>query len=175
MNALREVASLGVDPETLLQFFVDFARFEYALKAAGFFRARAVHRRRRRKAVEYPDAEADWGRFTESIRVAFRSDADSRLSGACGYLFENPPYREVIADGGLVWETRPPREDQAEVDRALCYVRWVRNNLFHGGKFSPAHGGPGRNAALIEQSLVVLGACLALSPDVRRAYESAAL
>jgi hypothetical protein len=172
VNAGREGTSLGVDPDLLLRFFVAFARFEYALKAAGFFRARPVGRNR---AAEYADAEPDWRRFTESIRSAFRSDACATLLSACHYLFENPPYREVVADGNLMWETRPLRNDQPEVDRAMCYLRWVRNNLFHGGKFSPAHGGPGRNAALIEHSLVILGACLALSPDVSREYDRAAL
>jgi hypothetical protein len=109
VNARHEVTGLGVDPEILLRFFVTFARFEYALKAAGFFRARPV---RRSRAAEYADAGPDWRRFTESIRNAFRSDACANLLSACHYLFENPPYREVIAAGNLVWETRPLRDDR---------------------------------------------------------------
>ncbi len=175
MGSYRAVAGLGVDREQLLDFFLTFARFEYALKAAGFFRPRTRRRTGSAGPQEYPDAEPDWPRFARSIRSAFRSDANPQLSVACRYLFDYPPYREVVAGADLRWETRAPHDDQSEVDRVLLYVRWVRNNLFHGGKFSPAHGGPTRNVALISHSLVILSACLALSPNVKGAYESAAL
>ena len=175
MDSYREVAGLGVDREQLLDFFLTFARFEYALKAAGFFRARTGRQTRSAGPQEYPDAEPDWPRFAQSIRGAFRSDANPELSAACWYLFDYPPYREVVAGNGLMWETRAPHDDESEAARVLLYVRWVRNNLFHGGKFSPAHGGPSRNVALISHSLVVLRACLALSPDVMGKYESAVL
>lgn len=171
----REVAILGGDREQLLDFFLTFARFEYALKAAGLFRPRTRRRTRSQRPEEYPDAEPDWPRFAQSIRHAFQSDATPELSVACRYLFDYPPYREVVADDHLMWETRALPDDQPELDRLLLYVRWVRNNLFHGGKFSPVHGGLGRNITLINHSLVILRACLDLSPDVREPYESAAL
>jgi len=65
MDANREVAYLGVDQGELLDFFLTFARFEYALKAAGFFRPRTQHRTRPDEPEEYPDAEPDWSHFQE--------------------------------------------------------------------------------------------------------------
>lgn len=166
---------LGVDRDRLLDFFLTFACFEYALKAAGFFRSRRQRRGNPDRPNEYPDAEPDWPRLQMSLRRSFRSDASPELQAACEYLLQSPPHREVVAGDRLVWETRAPSNEQPEVDRILLCVRWVRNNLFHGGKLSPVHGGPSRNAALIDHSLVVLRACLTLSAQVRGAYESVPL
>lgn len=169
--------ALGVDRDRLLDFFLTFALFEYALKAAEFFRPRGRRRGQGKpdRPEEYPDAEPDWPKFQKSLRKTFRSDASPELQAACDYLLQEPPHREVVVGDRLEWETRAPSHKLPEVDRVLRCVRWVRNNLFHGGKFSPVHGGPSRNVALIGHSLVVLRACLTLSAPVRDAYESAAL
>ncbi len=171
----REAARLGVDGEELLDFFLTFARFEFALKTTGFFRPRPQRRRRRSGADEYPDAEPDWNAFATSIEDSFRPDADPDLRAACEYVLQYPPHREVVADGKLMWETRGPSEGLPEIKRLLQAVRWVRNNLFHGAKFSPVHGDAGRNRKLITSSLVILRGCLAVSSKVRREYEDAAL
>lgn len=175
VDVYSQLTGLGVDPNRLLEFFYTFARFEYALKAARFFRSRARRQRHPMKPEDYPDAEPDWPRFAKSLRNTFRSDTSPELRAACEYLLHNPPHREVVAGDGLVWETRAPSDDLPEVDKVLLSVRWVRNNLFHGAKFSPVHGSPGRNVALIDHSLVVLRACLTLSAHVKDAYDSSAL
>ena len=67
-------------------------------------------------------------------------------------------------------------EQLSEIERLLNYVRRVRNNLFHGGKFtSLSVSDLGRNASLIEDSLVILKECLRLSGTVRAEYEAAIL
>lgn len=171
----EEAARLGVDGEELLNFFLTFARFEFALKATGFFRPRSRRRRRQTEADEYPDAEPDWNAFATSIEDSFRPDNDANLRKACEYVLQFPPHREVVANGKLMWETRGPSEGLPEIKRLLLAVRWVRNNLFHGAKFSPVHGDAERNARLLTSSLIVLRGCLAASSKVGREYQDAAL
>jgi hypothetical protein len=47
-------------------------------------------------------------------------------------------------------------------------VRAVRNNLFHGGKFSDGYvADPSRDRELLGHAMVILGACLDLDKKVR--------
>jgi hypothetical protein len=171
----KVAAQLGVDGEELLDFFLTFSRFEFALKTTGFFRPRHQRRRQRNEPDEYPDAEPDWNAFATSIEGSFRPDADPDLETACTYILQHPPDREVVANSNLMWETRGPAEGLPEITRLLLAVRWVRNNLFHGAKFSPVHGDAERNRKLIKSSLVILKGCLAVSSKVREEYKDAAL
>lgn len=160
-----------VDRNLVLRFFVTFARFEFALKNSGFFKPR------RAPADEFPDAQSDWEAFASSIRDTFAPGHNQPLSEACDYLLRlNGPWREVVAGDKVMWDTTPPPENLPEVNRVLLCVRRVRNNLFHGAKFTTIPvGDAARNALLLERSLVVLEECLRLSPQVRTQYEDAAL
>ena len=51
-----------VSKELLLEFFLTFSRFEYALKATGYYKRRPV------KPPDWPKAEPDWDRFAASLR-----------------------------------------------------------------------------------------------------------
>jgi len=55
-------------------------------------------------------------------------------------------------------------------DLVLQYVRRVRNNLFHGGKFNGRWFEPERSAELLIHCLTILNACLEVSPEVGEAY-----
>ena len=62
-----------VNRELLLDFFLTFSRFEYALKNSGFFV----------KHSEQPDgpppAEADWDTFAPSLRTVFDPSKSGEL------------------------------------------------------------------------------------------------
>lgn len=166
VNVYSQLKRQGVNPDRLLEFILTFARVEYALKASGFLQSRE----------EGEGARPDWPCFQKSLRSTFRSDARPELRAACEYLLRNPPHREVVSSDGLEWEPGPPSDDlpDPEVDKVLQCVRRVRNNLFHGGKFSTDPGSPGRDVDLIDNSLVVLRAVARLG-SIKKAYESARL
>jgi hypothetical protein len=67
------------------EMFRTFARFEYALKAAGF------HDR---------DAKPNWRSFAESIPGVFDNPQDANLSEAVRYILDHPPKKQII-------DTRP--------------------------------------------------------------------
>ncbi len=138
-----------------------FARFEYALKAADFFLEDG------RK-----NAKPNWEKFAkvdEVIRL-FEKPQDQELAEAIEYMNEHPPKKQVIENGVLAWSEVPP-DTNLESDRILQYVRRVRNNLFHGGKFSVSGwDAPERTSMLLKHSLSILHACLDASPKVNEAY-----
>jgi hypothetical protein len=109
--------------EITLSFFVTFSRFEYALKAAG-----------KAKAGAGDAAEANWQEVEEALRHA---DAErvSRVRAKAGILLTDPPRKQVFTDGQLNWRSAGPAGDEAQ--NLVAAVKRVRNNLFHGGKYSP--------------------------------------
>ena len=140
------------------ELFRTFARFEYALKATGFHKGDGV-------------AEPNWRSFAETIPQVFTDPDDAVLREATRYILEHPPKKQMILDGMLNWTVAAPNTD-LEPDLVLIYVRRVRNNLFHGGKFNGRWFEPERSEQLLRHSLVVLRACLDASPNVGQAFHS---
>ncbi|MDQ7251063.1 hypothetical protein [Dongia sedimenti] len=137
--------------------FRTFARFEYALKAAGFHCGDG-------------EAKADWTAFAKSIPTVFDDPQDDGVKEAVAYILAHPPKKQVVAGGLLGWAVADPGNSPRS-DQALVYVRRVRNNLFHGGKFNGRWIEPQRSEELLRHSLAVLRACLEASAKVRAAYD----
>ncbi len=134
-----------------------FARFEYALKATGFHKGDG-------------NAEADWLAFAASVNGHFEVIDDEALAQAVAYIGAHPPKKQIVKDGLLGWDEGLPQTD-LEADRILIYVRRVRNNLFHGGKFNGRWFAPERSAILLRHSMTILRGCIDASPAVREAFE----
>ena len=139
------------------EMFRTFARFEYALKAAGFHYG------------EGP-AEPNWRAFAQSIPEALKSPKIP-LAEAVAYILKHPPKKQMVIDDELQWSEAPPETD-LHSDLVLLYVRRVRNNLFHGGKFNGKWFEPERSEQLLRHSLTVLNACLDASAPLRDAYSN---
>lgn len=141
--------------------FRQFSRFEYALKASGHLPDRDG------------SAEADWDGFARDVHLGLvsRLKVDPSLGEAVDYLMNFPPKKQVIRHRRLDWEDIPANCGTS-TEALLVYVRRVRNNLFHGGKFSERWIDPERSERLIRASLEVLNACLRLSRRVRDAYQT---
>jgi hypothetical protein len=84
-------------------------------------------------------------------------------------ILENPPKKQVVASDGLGWRESPPT-GLPEAEKILLYVRRVRNNLFHGGKFNGKWFAPERSGELIKHCLIILDACRDAEKDVKEAY-----
>ena len=138
--------------------FRTFARIEYALKATGFHMGDG-------------DAEANWRDFALSVAALFDDPQDEAFKEAIAYILAHPPNKQIVEDGVLRWDPAVPQTD-LQSDRVLIYVRRVRNNLFHGGKFNGRWFEPQRSAELLLHSLTILNACLTASEPVNEAYHS---
>ncbi len=140
------------------ELFRTFSRFEYALKASGFHKGNG-------------DAEANWRSFAESVTHTFENPAGEDLREAIRYFLSHPPKKQVVAHGELAWTESVPQTDLLS-DRILTYIRRVRNNLFHGGKFNGRWFEPQRSHELLVHSLVILRACLDGSEEVKEAFDN---
>ena len=159
----RYLGNVTLDHELLFEFFVTFARFEFALKSSGFVTG------------DDREAKPEWDGFGQSLDLE-KARQDPEFAAAHDYLWLNPPARQVLGAGGLAWDASVPFGKLERMDELLKLVRRVRNNLFHGGKFNDeVHSGPGRDKLLLQHSIVILHRCLDLSPLVARNYDAAAL
>ena len=140
-----------------IDMFRVFARFEYALKAAGFHHGAGR-------------AEPNWEKFARSIGSTLDEPDTKKLQEAVQYILEHPPKKQVIKNDKIDWyEVEPDHISRTEL--ILLFVRRVRNNLFHGGKFHGHWFEPVRDYDLLRHSLIILRACLAASGPVGNAYE----
>lgn len=133
-----------------------FSRTEYALKAAGYNNGDGV-------------AEANWRSFALAVEDLIGNPTTQELQEAIGFFFNSPPKKQVIVGGVIQWEVSEPGTN-SKADKLLIYVRRVRNNLFHGGKFNEHWFAPERSESLLLHSLTILTACVESVPAVREAY-----
>ena len=151
-------------PDLVIEFFVNFSRFEYALKRAGFLE-------------ETEDAKVKWNSFADKIRDQFEAHLnDQRFENfkeAVDYLLHQPPRKLVVNTDGekrnLCWKISDPNRGN-QVRDVLILVARIRNNLFHGEKPGIVVGGTGgireRDIRLIQYSLVIIDICVGLNSDV---------
>ncbi len=139
------------------KFFRVFSRVEYSLKASGYHKGEGT-------------AEVDWRSFAKVVQPLIEAPSDPLLKEAIDFLLESPPKKQEIRSGLLYWADSEPSTDIL-ADKVLIYIRRVRNNLFHGGKFNDNWFAPERSEPLIKHSLVVLAACICQVDEVCRAYK----
>ena len=66
-----------------IELFRTFARFEYALKAAGFHKGDGA-------------AEANWREFAASVARAFDNPHRENFKASIKYILENPPKKQFV-------------------------------------------------------------------------------
>jgi len=166
-----------VDRELLLEYFLTFSRFEYALKDSGLFKRPNNNEIKnfKEKGV-LPEAKPDWNKFATSLLNVFRTDRTKALKQACEYILDFPPMKQVIINDVIGWETPLRPDSESEVAFLLRMVRCIRNNLFHGGKYNiDVHVDTERTEMLLRSSLVILEECLSLATQVRQAFDKAVI
>jgi len=137
-------------------FFTEFARCEYCLKAVGL-----------RKKTR--DAQPDWRAFAAEVIDVFENPQSSELKTAIDYFITHPPKKQIVVDGLLDWSGQLPSH-KSKADLVLQLICRVRNNLFHGGKFNSHWFEPQRSEDLIKFGLIMLKACVENHPRVQEAY-----
>lgn len=146
------------DLKMAANFFFRFARFEYALKICGYHRDK--HGR----------VEPDWERFAEQAMPIFENQQTDPLRTAIQYYTMRPPKIQIVVDGQLTWKDFPIHAGSTS-SKMIIYIRRVRNNLFHGGKFKGRYlEAPERSEELMRHALAMLDACLKNNEDLSQAY-----
>lgn len=157
-TARRMFSPPRIDRNLVTDFFMTFARAEFALKRAGYV-APGKHR----------EPKIKWEDFARSIGDKLLQSRDLAVCKAIGYLAANPPRRQVVDDHGLTWEPRVS-DDPKDPVFLIRSITCVRNNLFHGGKEIQGLL-PERDLDLIRNSLTLLAYAVTLAPSVVYAFE----
>lgn len=139
-----------------IELFRVFSRVEYSLKATGYNNGEGV-------------ADVNWRKFALDVEELIANPISQALKEAVDFIFNTPPKKQVIRNNLIDWEISEPTTN-SQADKLLIYVRRVRNNLFHGGKFNGHWFAPERSELLLRHSLVVLSSCIESVPDVKAAY-----
>jgi hypothetical protein len=148
--------------ELAWEFFKIFACAEYSLKRASFL----VNKHR---------AEANWDDFANKIHDCVTSELKrpsphaERYRSAKSFMLEHPPKIQINRGGELEWEDLEEIAGN-ETLILLKYVRRVRNNLFHGGKFNAVWFAPERSEMLMTHSITILQFCIKINENVNQAY-----
>lgn len=153
-----------VAPDLLLEFFLTFARVEFALKNSGFVKGNE------RKALP------DWDSFAASIRNHFTKNKTDDLEQAVNYIMDNPPMKQVLRQNTLMWEANVPNGNLSDIEVLLLLIRRIRNNLFHGAKHNiDVFEDTARITRLLQSSLIIIQECLLLQPHVKATYDQAVI
>lgn len=138
------------------EFFLVFSRFEYALKASGFNKGDGP-------------AQPNWSMFAAAVKNWVSSTRDQKVSEAIQFILREPPKKQFIEHGNIVWKDGC-LSTQSQSDALFQYIRRIRNNLFHGGKFNGHWFAPERSELLMRAGLIVLKAAVEQESSVRAAY-----
>lgn len=158
-NSEELLSILGIDKNLVIEFFIFFSRFEYALKKAGYIDGNSKR------------VWANWEEFANEIEKFFDAKKNEELEEAVNYLLTNPPRKQILKDGKLSWKDNKQSKKESDTEYLLRLVRTVRNNLFHGGKFPELltydHE---RDEKLLLSSLVLLNKCLELKQNLKNHF-----
>ncbi|WP_075343150.1 hypothetical protein [Tenacibaculum agarivorans] len=153
------------------QFFLVFSRFEYALKKTDDF---LIER--------HGAASANWDAYADSINEDFCNLINQELDGfgfnhekivklkeAVDFFVMEPPRKQEVEGGVLVYRDRV-REDDSLTRKICVYIRRVRNNVMHGGKYIGSNAIGSRNYKLLDLSLYLMDCFLELNDEVKHNF-----
>lgn len=153
---------LHMPTELAIEFMATFSRMEYALKSTGTY-----------MLGDNKKVQADWDKFANHIDSRFNQLNTPELIASQKYLWSKPPKKQVIKNNKLDFDDLTIDKSQKTTQQLLIFVRTVRNNLFHGGKFlDSGEAEQGRNKQLVASSLTIIKACIALDTNVKQSYEN---
>ncbi|MBT2059466.1 hypothetical protein KKZ47_10725 [Enterobacter hormaechei subsp. xiangfangensis] len=138
------------------EFFREFARYEYCLKAVGL----------RHNTKE---AKANWDMYANEVKDVLEKPKSPLLQEAIDYFLTHPPKKQIIKKDILDWDDTP-LEERVLAKKIFILIRRVRNNLFHGGKFNGNWFEPERSELLMNYALIILRACGESHAKVSEAY-----
>lgn len=151
-SAKRLFSSSLLDRDLLMDFFMTFARAEYALKEAGYLSKQNPPR-------------VQWDRFASKIGEGLLAADEPAVKHAIEYLDTNPPAKQVVKGKSLIWEPRKCDKQRTDPIFLIRSITTVRNNLFHGSK--KIHGPLAeRDFRLLLSCLNLLSFALTLDKDV---------
>jgi hypothetical protein len=114
----------GLPLEAII-FFSVLARFEFALKQAGYLK----------NIEDGAKAEADVDKYAQDLGDGFIQAMNNIQQK--NLLLKKPPLQQFVRAEQIHWGISPQtQENVSETIKLFRSIRQTRNNLFHGGKYS---------------------------------------
>jgi hypothetical protein len=142
-----------IDKDILLDFFMVFSRFEYALKTSDYIS----------KAEGY--IKIDWKNFIEKIKdnkleeIKHPNEID---------LFDERLKKQIIKENEIEWINFEDSKNPTKVECVIHRVITIRNNLFHGAKNTEHIGvNKKRDEKLLLYSIKAIQELVKLEGDVK--------
>ena len=130
------------ETHSAVRFFYIFSKFEHALKNNGYLKNETK-------------AKPCWISFSKTMPNDFFEKSKNEYTKI---LFDDPPRQQIVRLGNLDFqENGQPINNTQQLFEAICIVR---NNLFHGGKYSVPVADPSRNEPLLRACMHVLDGAL---------------
>lgn len=145
-------------PQRADEFFRIFARFEFALKMAGF------------GAMRGGRVEINWNLFANSNHIGKPFFSYVKEENICPIILVSPPKAELIENGQYAFKEEASAINS--VQGLFGAVRRVRNNLFHGGKYFDDDDE--RNRILVAEAITVLLCAVERHSEVKFFFEGRA-
>ncbi|EBB7292775.1 hypothetical protein CR650_21925 [Salmonella enterica] len=143
-------ALLGeLDGAVVIRFFHYFSRFEYALKRRDF-----------KKVSGRFIIGADWPGYVSTLDSIHYPTESIKVKNAIELLCNSPVKRQLK---NLSWQANRPI-NSLSFKRALKQVPYIRNNLFHGGKYMNSNAT--RDLQLLESAIYLMQYCLVNDPEL---------
>jgi hypothetical protein len=166
--AKTAMGAFHVDRDLVLQFFVIFARFEYAAKANGLVE------KTEGKVIDLKLSQSAIGKRVEAALFE-RAKGDKALAEAIDYYRAWPPRKQVWdgTKGNFRWDDGKPNEKEGEATKLLVSLSRVRNNLFHGGKgFEPESKALERDTNLLSYGIALMQAVLGCDEEMQTSFNT---
>ncbi len=147
-----------IDDKTAFELLKTFSLFEYGLKKIGY-----------RKSGNDDVAEVDWNKWYQTKKGAILISTDQEVLGEVAYVMGSPAKKQIINENGnLDWKVVDVLEaDKFKVVKLVQVVKTIRNNLFHGGKYSNDYvSDPARNKKLMTASIRILREVMKLDKNL---------
>ncbi|NPD44253.1 hypothetical protein [Lentimicrobium sp. S6] len=143
----------------LFDFFITFARLECALKNTERF-------------LKPNKAEVNWDEYAKFLSGPFKVENSDEIKNAVNFILNAPPRKQANNEGYLVWEEGIVDNNASLTYKLSIYIRRIRNNVLHGGKFNGDYNPESRNYKLINYSLIILNNWLELDKEVNTNFLS---
>ncbi|MBE6463525.1 MAG: hypothetical protein E7005_07230 [Alphaproteobacteria bacterium] len=141
----------------IIEFFVKFSRFEYALKKNGYY----IFNKKTNIIIK-----TNFDKFASKYKKNKLSD---KLQDFLIYL-DNNPVGKLKSDGTY---DKSKESASSEIQRLMRYITIIRNNLFHGVKYSNLLGVDEhqRNKKLITNGILAIDFFVELDDNVYSTYK----
>ncbi|WP_323885663.1 hypothetical protein [Aeromonas veronii] len=144
----------GETQQLAYAFFLQFARFEFALKESGYV-----------KSGSRDSAVPDWEKFIAQYADSYTLDEVETE------LMTKPPLRQIYRNEKISWVDFEFPVASTPLNNLVFALKTMRNNLFHGGKFGhKSWDDPDRVKFLLSRGLHTIDKLSKLDGDLSAHY-----